>query len=479
VGLLIPSKATNKDSHTLGARRAIGPAGVRWQSRRKQIPPVWPRSRVGMTRADGGKLRISRNELREIQSITLPATGSRSWSVGVIMSVFAFSDSHLQAISTNCHLGSSLLLAAVTSACGSGGGSTKPVAPTIVTQPANQKTTVGLTATFTVNAAGTGPLQYQWSKNGTAISGASSASYTTPSATPADNGANFTVFLTNAIGSATSNPASLTVGPRAPKPGDWRFRALDLPAFVPVVATFLLGGTEVPYANAVGTPLSIGAAPDIICVSGIVEDCAWGYSVYGEPAGGSGISAYYLSDSFTNLDADLQALATPNNVITSLDLEPANSVFGVSWLQTSAAGGFTVISQSIDPAGVQAVVSQLGEQSQVVTALTFNAGQVQTLAYAWQGDTTTIYEVKAVAATGDNFIPEATSLAAAGYIITALGGDPTDGLIFIGTRVQGDTMSRPIQFVTPSGTQGQLDETVQFITQELFTSAGQNWINQQ
>jgi hypothetical protein len=333
--------------------------------------------------------------------------------------------------------------------------------------------------TFTVNAAGTGPLQYQWSKNGTAISGASSASYTTPSATPADNGANFTVFLTNAIGSATSNPASLTVGPRAPKPGDWRFQALDLPAFVPVVATFLLGGTEVPYANAVGTPLSIGAAPDIICVSGIVEDCAWGYSVYGEPAGGSGISAYYLSDSFTNLDADLQALATPNNVITSLDLEPANSVFGVSWLQTSAAGGFTVISQSIDPAGVQAVVSQLGEQSQVVTALTFNAGQVQTLAYAWQGDTTTIYEVKAVAATGDNFIPEATSLAAAGYIITALGGDPTDGLIFIGTRVQGDTMSRPIQFVTPSGTQGQLDETVQFITQELFTAAGQNWINQQ
>jgi hypothetical protein len=394
------------------------------------------------------------------------------------MSVFPISDSRLQAISASCRLGALLLVAAVTSACGSGGGSTKPVAPTIVTQPANQKTTVGLTATFTVNAAGTGPLQYQWSKNGTAISGASSASYTTPSATPADNGATFAVIVTNSIGSATSNPASLTVGPRAPKPGDWRFQALDLPAFVPGVSTFLLGGTEVPYPNAVGTPLSMGAAP-AICVSGVVEDCAWGYSVYGEPAGVSGISAYYLSDSFTNLDADLQTLATPNNVITSLDLEPANSVFGVSWLQTSAAGGFTVISQSIDPAGVQAVVSQLGEESQVVTALTFNAGQVQTLAYSWQGDTTTIYEAKAVAVTGDNFITEATSLAASGYIITALGGDPTDGLILIGTRVQGDTMPRPIQFVTPSGTQGQLDQTVQFTTQELFTAAGQNWINQQ
>jgi hypothetical protein len=390
-----------------------------------------------------------------------------------------FADVQTSYLRPNCRLGVLLLVASLTSACGSGGGSTNALAPTIVTQPANQKTTVGLTATFTVNAAGTGPLQYQWSKNGAAIPGASGASYTTPAATPADNGANFAVIVTNAMSAATSNPASLAVGPRVPEPGDWRFQALDLPAFVPVVATFLLGGMGVSYPNAIGTPLSSGAAPGMICVSGIADDCAWGYSVYGEPGGGSGISAYYLSDSFTNLDADLQALATPNNVITSLDLEPANAVFAVSWLQTGAASGFSAISQSVDPADVQAVVSQLGGQSQVVTALTFNAGQVQILAYGWQGDTTTIYEAKAVAVTGDNFITEATSLAATGYIITALGGDPTDGLILEGTRVQGDTMSRPIQFVTPSGTQGQLDKTVQFTTQELFTSGGQNWINQQ
>jgi hypothetical protein len=348
-----------------------------------------------------------------------------------------------------------------------------------VVQPANQKTTVGLTATFTVTANGTGPLQYQWSKNGTAIPGASGASYTTPAAVSADNSANFVVIVTNAIGAATSNSASLTVGPRVPKPGDWRFQALDLPAFVPVVATFLLTGEDASYTNAIGTPLSIGAAAPGICGPGIQGGCAWGYSVYGQPAGGTGISAYYQSDSFTNLDADLQALATPNNVIISLDLEPANSVFAVSWLQTSAEGGFSAITQSIDPADVQAVASQLGEESQVITALSFNAGQVQVLSYGWQSDATTVYEAKAVAATGDNFITEATSLAAAGYIITALGGDPTDGLILVGTRVQGDTMPRPIQFVTPTGTQGQLDKTVQFTTQELFTQGGQNWVNQQ
>jgi len=395
------------------------------------------------------------------------------------MSGFPISDSRLQTITANCRLGTLLLVAAVTSACGSGGGSTSAVAPTIVAQPANQKTTVGLTATFTVNAAGTGPLQYQWSKNGTTIAGASGASYTTPAATPADNDADFTVMVSNAIGAATSNPASLTVGPRAPKAGDWRFQGLDLPAFVPDVATFLLGGTGVSYPNAIGTPLTMSTAPDQICVSGIAYDCAWGFSVYGEPAGESGISAYYLSDAFTNLDADLQNLATPNNVITSLDLEAGSATFAVSWLQTSGAGGFSAISQSVDSADVQAVASQLGAQSQVVTALTFNAGQVQISAYGWQGDTTTIYEAKAIPVTSDTFIAEATSLAATGYIITALGGDSTDGLILVGTRVQGDTMSRPIQFVTPSGTQGQLDETVQFTTQELFTSGGQNWINQQ
>ena len=50
------------------------------------------------------------------------------------------------------------------------------VAPTITTQPANHAVTAGQTATFTVVATGTAPLSYQWKKNGTAISGATSAS---------------------------------------------------------------------------------------------------------------------------------------------------------------------------------------------------------------------------------------------------------------------------------------------------------------
>jgi beta-glucanase (GH16 family) len=83
--------------------------------------------------------------------------------------------------------------------------------PTITTQPTNQSAQVGQTATFSVAATGTPTLTYQWSKNGTAISGATSATYTTPAVTSSDNGATFSVVVTNPYGNATSTTATLTV----------------------------------------------------------------------------------------------------------------------------------------------------------------------------------------------------------------------------------------------------------------------------
>ena len=86
-----------------------------------------------------------------------------------------------------------------------------PVAPSISTQPASQTVTAGQAATFSVVASGTAPLSYQWNKNGSALSGATSSSYTTPLTTSSDNGAQFTVVVSNSAGSATSNAATLTV----------------------------------------------------------------------------------------------------------------------------------------------------------------------------------------------------------------------------------------------------------------------------
>ena len=85
------------------------------------------------------------------------------------------------------------------------------VPPTISTQPASKTVAVGQTATFSVTAAGTGTLTYQWKKNGTAISGATAASYTTPATASTDNGAQFTVTVTDVVSSVTSSAATLTV----------------------------------------------------------------------------------------------------------------------------------------------------------------------------------------------------------------------------------------------------------------------------
>ena len=85
------------------------------------------------------------------------------------------------------------------------------VAPAIITQPSGQTIVAGQTATFSVTASGTTPLSYQWNKNGTAISGAGSSSYTTPATTTADNGAQFTVVVGNSVGNVTSTAATLTV----------------------------------------------------------------------------------------------------------------------------------------------------------------------------------------------------------------------------------------------------------------------------
>jgi len=106
-------------------------------------------------------------------------------------------------------------LAAV-SIAGCGGYSSSgngPVAPYITTQPTNQTVTAGQTATFNVTASGTAPFSYQWQKNGADITGATSASYTTPATTTADSGEQFRVVVSNSAGNATSNTATLTVNP--------------------------------------------------------------------------------------------------------------------------------------------------------------------------------------------------------------------------------------------------------------------------
>jgi Immunoglobulin domain/Metallo-peptidase family M12B Reprolysin-like len=88
--------------------------------------------------------------------------------------------------------------------------------PIITSQPSSLSVYESATATFTVVATDLGPITYQWSKNGTPITGATAASYTTPATTLADNSVVYKVQLTGASGTISSVNAILTVLQSAP-----------------------------------------------------------------------------------------------------------------------------------------------------------------------------------------------------------------------------------------------------------------------
>ncbi len=86
------------------------------------------------------------------------------------------------------------------------------LAPAIATQPAAVTVTAGNVATFAVGVTGSGPMSFQWRKNGVDIAGASAAALTLPAVAIADAG-NYSVRVSNSAGSVVSQTATLAVAP--------------------------------------------------------------------------------------------------------------------------------------------------------------------------------------------------------------------------------------------------------------------------
>ena len=186
-------------------------------------------------------------------------------------------------------------------------------APAITSQPASATVIVGSTASFSVTASGTAPLTYQWSKNGTAISGATAASYTTPATLAGDNGATFSVLVTNSAGSATSNAATLTVNAAATAPAI---------STQPANATVNAGSTASFSVSASGTaPLSYQWRKNGIAISGATS------SSYTTPATVAGDSGSTFSVVVTNS----AGTATSNNATLTV-----NVITGGTFLEVEA-----------------------------------------------------------------------------------------------------------------------------------------------
>ncbi|MFZ0742792.1 MAG: hypothetical protein WAM85_00205 [Terracidiphilus sp.] len=330
--------------------------------------------------------------------------------------------------------------------CGSGG--TPPPtnsnsAPFIATQPADASAEVGQTATFTVIAQGSTPLQYQWSRNGNPIPSAISSSYTTPNLDSADLGDTFSVVVSNGFGQVSSRSASLSLGPRSPLPGDLRFQqdaaATTAPGYGGINNGTLVYPSSTSQVNGWGTPLSMGPG----CIGATSQGpsaCSWIWFTFGR-ANLTGIGISYTNQPASDLDWFISQL-TDSEVINGVAIDQNFDSAGFSVVGRNDASGFACQKQTVSLANLASALSTAGAAGAVPTAISPDSGNVTFYACTWEADSFK-YDVQLQLATSSTVASAADDLAQAGYIITASGGSGDD-LFFVGTRVQGDAVPRPV-----------------------------------
>ena len=210
------------------------------------------------------------------------------------------------------------------------------VAPQITTQPASQTVTAGQTASFATSVTGTAPFGYQWMKNGVAISGGTSASYTTPATTSADSGAQFSVTVSNTAGSASSNSASLTVNTPVTPP---------LITTQPVNQTITAGQTASFSIAASGTgPLSYQWMKDAGAISGSSS------SSYTTPASTTTDNGAQFSVAVSNAAGSTTSSAATLSVTAASSCQSSSA----TWTNTTIATQTTAFTASYDATPGQA-----------------------------------------------------------------------------------------------------------------------------
>jgi hypothetical protein len=145
--------------------------------------------------------------------------------------------------------------------------------PTITSQPEPCTVEAGETARFEVTAEGE-DLGFQWKRGAVDIPGATGTSYELI-AQPSDDGSEFSVVVTNADGSRTSLPASLTVRREAPLLFDPLF-ARDAALALAGVFLLILWPLWVIAGRVIGGAGVLPAFPAAIAVQLVIVGVALG-----------------------------------------------------------------------------------------------------------------------------------------------------------------------------------------------------------
>ena len=229
-------------------------------------------------------------------------------------------------------------------------GQTVATAPSITTQPIGASIAAGKNATFTVGAGGTAPLNYRWSKNGSPLadggnlSGSGTTTLTVANVAATDAG-NYSVTVTNTVGSATSSSATLAVilppgittqplAQNAAAGGSATFSVVTT-GTTPLSFSWLKNGVAV--ANGIKFA---GANTGTLTISGIAAADAGNYSVIVTNLAGSVTSAAagltFVSSPVISTSPSSQTVAVGANV--SLTVSAAGSApLNYFWLKNGGS----------------------------------------------------------------------------------------------------------------------------------------------
>ncbi len=201
--------------------------------------------------------------------------------------------------------------------------------PTINQHPQSQAVNAGQNAVFTVSAAGSGSLRYQWRKNGQNIPNAINSFYGITSAQPSDAG-NYDVIVTNNFGAVTSLVAVLSVN--SPPVITQQPQSQTVSAGSSV--SFSVGASNATFFQwrKNGAPITGANSPVYSINNAQLEDAA-GYSV-------RVTNQFGMTDSATALLTVTEQPTGPSDVVAWGQILVFN---GSEYVDTSPPGGLTGI----------------------------------------------------------------------------------------------------------------------------------------
>jgi hypothetical protein len=197
---------------------------------------------------------------------------------------------------------------------------TNPVAPSFSSQPASIVALTGGSASFSVIVLGSGPLSYQWMKDGVAVSNATSASLMLTNVQISDAGS-YTLTASNSVAVVRSDPAILSVTTAVPV----AYSAYNLTGFGQgTTGGGVLADTDPNYAKVyTATDLANAINSKTVKIIEIMNDLDLGYN---------------------EIEAGAKAASEPFRAHNPPQLHPRLLVTGVSLIDIQKKNGLTIFS---------------------------------------------------------------------------------------------------------------------------------------